>query len=99
MRSFNAVTKNNSPNRPYIIEGIPDKVSAVILTSLTSLLFFRAYSVRYTAANIPNGAANNRARNVISNVLIRAGKSDTFSVVYFHSNSFGDIFGMPLKSI
>ena len=43
---FSAITKNSEPNRPYIMEGMPDRVSAVTRTSLTSLLPRRAYSVR-----------------------------------------------------
>ena len=40
------VTKKIAPNRPYTIEGIPDSVSAVILTISTSLLPLFAYSTR-----------------------------------------------------
>ena len=41
-----AEEKNSIPNRPYTIEGIPESVSAVTRTTLTSLFPFFAYSTR-----------------------------------------------------
>ena len=38
--------KNKKPNRPYTMEGMPERVSAVIRTTPTSLLPRRAYSTR-----------------------------------------------------
>ena len=40
------VTKNSMPNRPYTMDGMPDRVSAVRRMSPTSLLPFFAYSTR-----------------------------------------------------
>ena len=43
---FNAVTKNNIPNNPYTIEGIPVNVSAVTRITFTNLFPFFAYSTK-----------------------------------------------------
>ena len=48
----NVSTKKSSPNRPYTIDGIPDRVSVVSLISPNSLLPLLAYSTRNIAANI-----------------------------------------------
>ncbi len=40
------VTKNSIPNRPYKMEGIPERVSAVTRMTETALLPFLAYSER-----------------------------------------------------
>ena len=48
-------TKNSSPTRPYIIEGIPARVSVASSIILTSFLFL-AYSLRYIAAPTPKGS-------------------------------------------
>ena len=55
--SPHAFVKNSIPKSPYTMEGIPVSVSAVILTTPTSLLPVFAYSTRYIAANIPIGPA------------------------------------------
>ena len=63
--SPHAFVKNSIPNSPYTIEGIPVSVSAVILTTPTSLLPVFAYSTRYIAANIPIGPAIRRDSSVM----------------------------------
>ena len=40
------VTKNSIPNRPYTMDGMPDRVSVVIRITGTTLLSRLAYSVR-----------------------------------------------------
>ena len=78
---FKYVTKNNIPNKPYTIDGIPESVSAVSLIIPTTLLPFFAYSTRYIAVHIPSGTATISEQSVIPIVLIIAGNIDTFSVV------------------
>ena len=78
---FKYVTKNNIPNKPYTIDGIPESVSAVSLIIPTTLLPFFAYSTRYIAVHIPSGTATISEQSVISIVFIIAGNIDTFSVV------------------
>ena len=41
-----AFTKNNIPNNPYTIDGIPDNVSAVKRTTSTNLFPRFAYSTK-----------------------------------------------------
>ena len=77
---WQAVTKNNIPNNPYTIEGIPVRVSAVVLITFTSLFPFFAYSVRYTAENTPTGTAISNATPIMINVLIIDGSIDTLSL-------------------
>mgnify|MGYP001632578653 CR=1 FL=1 len=43
--NFNKFPKNNIPNKPYIIEGIPAKTSVVKEITLTNFLFL-AYSFK-----------------------------------------------------
>ena len=50
---WHVLTKNNIPNNPYTIDGIPDKVSVVSLIISTNLLPFPAYSARKIAEKIP----------------------------------------------
>ena len=82
-----------------MMEGMPERVSAVIRTSLTSLLPRRAYSVSQMAAPMPRGTASTRAMAVISRVLMIAGSMDTLSLVYFQANSSGVRWGIPLMRI
>ena len=77
---WQAVTKNNIPNNPYTIEGIPVRVSAVVLITFTSLFPFFAYSVSYTAENTPTGTAISNATPIMINVLIIDGSIDTLSL-------------------
>ena len=92
-------TKNNAPNKPYTIEGIPVNVSAVIRIIPTSLFPLFAYSTRYIAENIPIGAEKRSDNNVIDIVFIIAGIIDTFSELYSHANKSGVRFGIPLINI
>jgi hypothetical protein len=63
------ITKNTNPNNPKIIEGTPDKVSAVRFTTQANLLFALEYSSRYTAAATPRGTAKSKATAVRYKVL------------------------------
>ena len=81
----NVSTKKSSPNRPYTIDGIPDRVSVVSLISPNSLLPLLAYSTRNIAANIPSGTAITSEIRVIISVFIRAGINDAFSDVCLNS--------------
>lgn len=83
------LTKNMAPKSPYTIEGIPDNVSAVILTTPTSLLPLPAYSVRYIAENIPAGTEIKRERTAISSVFISAGMRETLSLLYSQAKRSG----------
>ena len=49
-------TKNSIPKSPYIIEGMPERLSVANLMILVILPCY-AYSVRYIAAEMPIGAA------------------------------------------
>ena len=81
------------------MEGIPARVSVVVLTSLTSGFPFFAYSVRYTAEKTPIGTAKISDISVKVKVFIIAGIIETFSLVYFHAKSEGFIFGIPFIRI
>ena len=96
---FNVVTKNNIPKSPYTIDGIPDNVSVVIRITLINLFPRLAYSTRKIAEKIPNGTAMIKDNAVIIIVLIKAGNSDPFSLVYFNANNSGLICGIPLIKI
>jgi hypothetical protein len=67
--------------------------------TFTSLLSLFAYSTRYIAANIPRGAAIKRDISVTKMVFISAGRSETFSELYFHAKRFADKFGTPFIRI
>ena len=46
--------KRSIPTRPYIIDGIPESVSAAY-SIIDTIFLFLAYSVRYMAAPTPRG--------------------------------------------
>ena len=96
---LSADTKNNIPNRPYTMDGIPDKVSAVIRMIPTNLFPFFAYSTRKMAEKIPNGIAMTSDNAVIMTVFTSAGIKDAFSVLYSNENKEGLIFGSPFIKI
>ena len=77
------------------MDGIPDKVSDIKRTTLTSLFPLFAYSVMYTAEKIPIGTAISSVTTMVISVFIKAGTTDAFSLVYFASNICGVIFGIP----
>lgn len=60
------------PNNPYIIEGIPAKLSVANLIILTILPGF-AYSTKYIAANIPIGQAIISDKPIIYNDVTTKG--------------------------
>ena len=74
-------TKNNIPNNPYTIDGIPESVSVVRRITSTNLFPFPEYSTRKIAEKIPNGTAIKRESIVITIVLISAGTTEAFSEV------------------
>ena len=76
-----AFTKNNIPNRPYTIDGIPDRVSVVRRITSINLFPLPAYSTRKTAEKIPNGTAISKESRVITTVLTNAGITEAFSDV------------------
>ena len=53
---FKTTTKKIPPNNPYIIDGIPAKLSVANLIAFTNLPFL-AYSCKYIADKIPIGVA------------------------------------------
>ena len=53
---FKTTTKNIPPNNPYIIDGIPAKLSVANLIAFTTFPFL-AYSCKYIADKIPIGVA------------------------------------------
>jgi hypothetical protein len=95
----NVEANRRKPNRPYMIEGIPDRVSVVNLIIGTSLLFFFEYSTRYIAENIPSGAAMRSDKAVIVKVFTRAGNKETLSELYSSANRSQDRFGIPFMRI
>ena len=83
------VTKNNIPNRPYTMDGIPCSVSVVRRITSTNLLPRFAYSTRKMAEKIPNGTAIKSDSAVMMTVLINAGIKDAFSEEYSSENKDG----------
>ena len=75
------LTKNNIPNSPYTMDGIPESVSVVSRITPMNLLPRLAYSTRKIAAKIPSGTAIKSDSPVIMTVLISAGISEAFSDV------------------
>ena len=69
------------PNRPYTIDGIPDRVSVVRRITSINLFPLPAYSTRKTAEKIPNGTAISKESRVITTVLTNAGITEAFSDV------------------
>ena len=65
------------------IEGMPERVSAVMRTNLTSLLPRLAYSVSQMAEPTPSGTHTSRDSTVISSVLMMVGSMDTLVELYF----------------
>ena len=70
--------KNSIPTRPYIIEGIPESVSAAYSMALTTRLF-EAYSVRYIAAPTPSGTTISIVAITMYSVFIRSGSMPMLS--------------------
>ena len=64
-----AFPKNTIPNRPNMMEGIPDNVSVVNSIMRTTFPGF-AYSFRYTAEPMPRGVAISRVMITIYSVFI-----------------------------
>ena len=95
----NVLTKNNIPNNPYTMEGIPESVSVVRRITSTNLFPFPAYSTRKIAEKIPNGTAISKESSVMIIVLIKAGIKEAFSDVYSNANKDGLICGTPLIRI
>jgi len=73
------VTKNIIPNNPYIMEGIPAKVSTAKRITFTALFPLLAYSVRYMAQNTPTGTANKRDKTIITKVATIEENADKLS--------------------
>ena len=65
--------KNSMPTSPYMIDGMPERVSAAYSMAATTLRF-RAYSVRYTAAPTPSGRTTARDVRSICTVLHISGR-------------------------
>ncbi len=61
-------TKNTVPNSPYIIDGIPARLSVANLINLTPLPCF-AYSCKYIAPQIPIGIDINKDNITVNNVV------------------------------
>ena len=61
--------KNTIPNKPNIIDGMPDRVSVVNSISRTTFPGF-AYSFRYTAEPMPRGVAMSRVMITMYSVFI-----------------------------
>ena len=76
------------------MEGIPERVSLVILMTFTTAPSF-LYWVRNIAAPKPKGIAMTRDNTIINSVLMIAGIMDTFSLLYFHWKSESLICGIP----
>ena len=93
------VAKNSSPNRPYTIEGMPERVSAVIRMIPTILPVLLAYSTRKMAANTPIGTAISREITVISSVFTIAGSTELFSLLYSSAKRSGVMLPTPLIRI
>src|SRR5690554_7741916 len=81
-----AVTKNSIPNKPYTMDGMPERVSAVTLISFTNLFSLLAYSTRKIAEKIPIGAAMDKEITIIRIVFINEGIREPLVELYSHSN-------------
>ena len=76
------------------MDGIPERVSLVILISFTifpSLLYW----VRKIAAPRPRGTAIKRENTTINMVFMMEGSMETLSEVYFHWKSDNLSCGIP----
>ena len=65
--------KNSIPTRPYIIEGMPDSVSAAYSIAAARRRL-RAYSVRYIAAPTPRGRTITSEASTIYSVFSMSGR-------------------------
>jgi hypothetical protein len=58
------LTKTAKPNKPYTIDGVPDRFETFIFINFVIQLFL-AYSSKYTAVPKPIGTANNIVNRII----------------------------------
>ncbi len=70
--------KKSMPTRPYIMDGIPESVSAAYSIAATSFLF-DAYSLRYIAAPTPRGSMITSEAIIMYSVLSMSGSMPILS--------------------
>ena len=71
--------KNSIPTSPYIIDGMPESVSAAYSITATAFLP-AAYSVRYTAAPTPSGSTITSVAIMMYSVFSMSGSIPMLSV-------------------
>ena len=95
--SFKNSQKNSMPTSPYIMEGIPESVSAVY-SMAAAILLFVAYSFKYIAAPTPSGSTITRVAITTYTLLSISGKMPmvSSSMLGAVDISCQEILGMPL---
>ena len=90
--------KTSMPTRPYMIDGIPESVSAANSIIATSFLLV-AYSLRYIAAPTPSGSTMINVAITMYIVLSMSGRIPIvfLSVLGFVRSKSRVMFGRPLN--